>query len=66
MSVQNRLCCEHLLDQLDFDFDETPGRTTDMVTSASADPDKDDIPHPDTEDPAELAILASFANEQLL
>ena len=37
-----------------------------MITSASANPCKDDIPHPDTEDPAELAILASFANEQLL
>ena len=47
---QNRLCCEHLLDQLDFSFDETP----------------DDIPKADTEDPAELAILASYANEQIL
>ncbi|KAF2484144.1 fungal-specific transcription factor domain-containing protein [Neohortaea acidophila] len=46
----NRLCCEHLLDQLDFSFEETP----------------DDIPDPDTEDPAELAILASYAHEQIL
>lgn len=48
--TQNRLCCDHLLDQLDFSFDETP----------------DDLPHPESTDPRELAILASYANEQLL
>lgn len=48
--MQNRLCCDHLLDQLDFSFEETP----------------DDMPEPDCEDPNDLAILASYANEQLL
>ena len=46
----NRICCEHLLDQLDFSFEETP----------------DDIPDPDSDDPTDLAILSSFANEQIL
>jgi hypothetical protein len=38
------------LDQLDFSFDETPN----------------DLPQPESTDPSELAILASYANEQLL
>lgn len=46
----NRLCCEHLLDQLDFSYEEVP----------------DDLPEPDAETPEELAILASYANEQML
>ena len=46
----HRLCCEHLLDQLDFSFEEVP----------------DDLPDPNSEEPADLAVVASFANEQLL
>ncbi|KAI7512522.1 hypothetical protein KC347_g2405 [Hortaea werneckii] len=46
----NRLCCEHLLDQLDFSYTEIP----------------DDLPEADAQNPAEQAILASYANEQLL
>ncbi|KAK4508058.1 hypothetical protein PRZ48_001795 [Zasmidium cellare] len=46
----NRLCCEHLLDQLDFSFQEVP----------------DDLPEADTQDPLQMAILISHANEQLL
>ncbi|KAF2763607.1 hypothetical protein EJ03DRAFT_68530 [Teratosphaeria nubilosa] len=46
----NRICCEHLLDALDFSFEEQP----------------DDLPDADSDDPADLAVLASWANEQLL
>ncbi|KAI6793590.1 hypothetical protein KC332_g16796, partial [Hortaea werneckii] len=46
----NRLCCEHLLDQLDFSYTEIP----------------DDLPEADAQSPSEQAILASYANEQLL
>ncbi|KAH9824580.1 Fungal specific transcription factor domain [Teratosphaeria destructans] len=46
----NRICCEHLLDSLDFSFEEQP----------------DDLPDADSDDPADLAVLASWANEQLL
>jgi len=46
----NRICCEHLLDQLDFSFEEIP----------------DDLPDDDSEDVGDLAKLGSFVNEQLL
>lgn len=46
----NRICCEHLLDQLDFSFEEVP----------------DDLPEADSEDIEDLAMLASFVNEHLL
>ena len=38
------------MDQLDFSFEETP----------------DDLPDPESSDPESLAVLASYANEQLL
>ncbi|KAF2723952.1 hypothetical protein K431DRAFT_292248 [Polychaeton citri CBS 116435] len=46
----SRLCCDHLLDQLDFNFTEIPS----------------DVPDPDAEGPEQLATLSSYVNEQLL
>lgn len=33
---ENRLCCEHLLDQLDFSFEETPGESNASVPVVSS------------------------------
>ncbi|GAB7358464.1 hypothetical protein MBLNU230_g2528t1 [Neophaeotheca triangularis] len=46
----NRLCCDHLLESLDFSADEVP----------------EDVPDPNAEGLEELATMASYANEQML
>lgn len=46
----NRLCCDHLLESLDFSANEVP----------------EDVPDPNAEGVEDLAIMASYANEQML